>query len=416
MKSQRSKAEKPSGKWIKTPEGYRAFHPDPLPPVLEWTPRLVRALSDADQVLGRLAGEGRRLPNPHLLIRPFVQREAVYSSRIEGTQSTLGELLASEAGATVERSPEDLREVGNYVAALNHGMKRLDTLPLSIRLVTELHEKLMRGVRGDHATPGELRRSQNWIGPAACTLANATYVPPPPDVLMECLGAWERFLHDDSLPALVHAALAHSQFEAIHPFLDGNGRVGRLLITLLLHHRGVLPMPLLYLSAFFEATRRDYYSALLGVTERGAWEDWLLYFLNGVARQSEDALSRAQRLNRLLDQWRQQVSLDSSPAGLRLLDLLAVNPFITVRKAEEQLDVAYNTAAAALRLLAKRKIIVQVNDARRDRVFCAQALLDILEEPAQLTPQKSPGDNAIKAARKISSSYPACKNKAPGQK
>ena len=414
MKSQRSKAEKPSGKWIKTPEGYRAFHPDPLPPVLEWTPRLVRALSDADQVLGRLAGEGRRLPNPHLLIRPFVQREAVYSSRIEGTQSTLGELLASEAGATVERSPEDLREVGNCVAALNHGMKRLDTLPLSIRLVTELHEKLMRGVHGDHATPGELRRSQNWIGPAGCTLSNATYIPPPPDALMECLGAWERFLHDDSLPALVHAALAHSQFEAIHPFLDGNGRIGRLLITLILHHRGVLPMPLLYLSAFFEATRRDYYSALLGVTERGAWEDWLLYFLNGVARQSEDALSRAQRLNRLLDQWRKQIN--PSPVGLRLLDLLAVNPFITVRKAEEQLDVAYNTAAAALRLLAKRKIIVQVNDARRDRVFCAQALLDILEEPAQLTPQKSPGDNAIKAARKISSSYPACKNKAPGQK
>lgn len=371
---------------MKTPEGYRTFHPDALPPVVEWTPRLVRTLSEADQVLGRLAGEGRRLPNPHLLIRPFVQREAVYSSRIEGTQSTLGELLAAEAGATVERSPEDLREVGNYVAALNHGIKRLDTLPLSIRLVNELHEKLMHGVRGDHATPGELRRSQNWIGPAGCTLANATYVPPPPDIMMECLGEWETFLHDQSLPALVHAAMAHYQFEAIHPFLDGNGRVGRLLITLLLHHRGVLPMPLLYLSAFFEATRRDYYDALQGVTERSAWEEWLLYFLNGVARQSEDALSRAQRLNQLVDQWRQSISGDASPAALRLLDFLAVNPFMTVRKAEEKLGVAYNTAAAALRLLNKRHIIIQINDARRDRVFCAQALLDILEEPARLAP------------------------------
>jgi len=384
VKSQNAKVEKPSGKWIKTPEGYRAFHPAPLPPVLEWTPRLVRALSDADLVLGRLAGEGRRLPNPHLLIRPFVQREAVYSSRIEGTQSTLGELLAAEAGVAVERSPADLREVGNYVAALEHGIKRLETLPLSIRLVTELHEKLMRGVRGDHATPGELRRSQNWIGSPGCTLANATYVPPPPDALMECLGAWGKFLHDESLPALVHAALVHCQFEAIHPFLDGNGRVGRLLITLLLHHRGVLPMPLLYLSAFFEATRHDYYSALLGVTQRSAWEDWLLYFLNGVARQSEDVLSRAQRLNQLLDKWRHRIGQDKSPVALRLLDVLAVNPFITVRKAEEHLGVAYNTAAAALRLLSKRHIIKQMGDARRDRVFCAQALLDILEEPAVL--------------------------------
>ena len=340
------------------------------------------ALSDADQVLGRLAGEGRRLPNPHLLIRPFIQREAVYSSRIEGTQSTLGELLASEAGVAVERSPQDLREVGNYVAALNHGIKRIDTLPLSIRLVTELHEKLMRGVRGDHAPPGELRRSQNWIGPAGCTLATAAYVPPPPDILMECLGEWETFLHDRTMPALVHAALAHYQFEAIHPFLDGNGRVGRLLITLLLIERDVLPMPLLYLSAFFEATRRDYYDTLLGVTERSAWEEWLFYFLNGVARQSEDALSRAQRMNQLLDKWRERAK---SPVTARLLDLLAANPFITVRKAEEHLDVAYNTAAMAIRQLVQERVIEQKGDARRDRVFCAQALLDILEEPATLT-------------------------------
>ncbi len=387
MKRRPATGPKPSGRWIKARAGSRAFHPDPLPPKLTWTSTLVCALSDADQLLGRLAGEGRRLPNPHLLIRPFVRREAVFSSRIEGTQSTLGELLAAEAGAAVARRPEDLREVGNYVTALEHGIARLKTLPLSIRLVRELHEKLMTGVRGDHATPGELRRSQNWIGPPGSTLAQATYVPPPHDEMLDHLGEWEKFLHDESLPPLAQTALMHYQFEAIHPFLDGNGRVGRLLITLLLMQRGVLPLPLLYLSAFFEATRRDYYDSLRAVTERSAWEDWLIYFLNGVARQSEDALSRAERINRQLEKWRDNVSGVGSGVALRLLDLLAANPFVTVRKAEAQLDVAYNTAAAALLRLVRLRIVKQIGEARRDRVFCAQALLDILEEPARLRPE-----------------------------
>src|SRR5206468_8157121 len=264
----------PHGRRIRCPGGYRAYVPEPLPPRFEWSAGLAAALSAADRAIGRLAGEGRRLPNPHLLIRPFVRREAVLSSRIEGTQATLGELLAAEAGAAVERSPADLREVGNYVVALEHGIGRLRTLLLSLRLVRELHEKLMHGVRGESAIPGRFRRSQNWIGPPGSTLASATYVPPPPDQLMECLGPWETFLHDESLPPLVHAALVHSQFEAIHPFLDGNGRVGRLLITLLFIARSVLPSPLLYLSAWFEATRPEYYSRLLGVTERGEWEEW----------------------------------------------------------------------------------------------------------------------------------------------
>jgi Fic family protein len=380
-------APKASGRWIETLAGYRAFHPEPLPPALTWTPKLVRALSDADQLLGRLAGEGRRLPNPHLLIRPFVQREAVFSSRIEGTESTLGELLAAEAGAAVARSPEDLREVGNYVTALEHGVARLKTLPLSIRLVRELHEKLMTGVRGDHAMPGELRRSQNWLGPPGSTLAQATYVPPPHEEMLDYLGTWETFLHEETLPPLVQTALMHYQFEAIHPFLDGNGRVGRLLITLLLMQRGVLPLPLLYLSAFFEATRRDYYESLRAVTERSAWNDWLLYFFNGVARQSEDALSRAERINQQLDHWRESVSRTGSGVALRLLDLLGTNPFVTVRKAAAQLGVAYNTAAAALRRIVQLGILKQVGDARRDRVFCAQALLSILEEPPRLHPE-----------------------------
>ena len=247
-----------SGREIRTAEGYAAFIPDPLPPELVWTPRLVAVLSDADRAIGQLAGEGRRLPNPHLLIRPFIRREAVLSSRIEGTQATLGEVLAAEAGAT-ERSPVDLREVANYVDALEYGIGRLDTLPLSLRLGRELHARLLRQVRGGHATPGEFRRSQNWIGPPGCTLATASYLPPPPAEMMGALGAWEDFLHQSTLPPLVQIALAHYQFEAIHPFLDGNGRVGRLLITLFLVERAILPAPLLYLSAFFEITRRDYY-------------------------------------------------------------------------------------------------------------------------------------------------------------
>jgi Fic family protein len=372
------------GREIRAAGGHKAFVPDPLPPVLVWSPELVRALSDADRLIGRLAGEGGGLPNPHLLLRPFVRREAVLSSRIEGTQATLGELLAAEAGAKVERSPADLREVGNYVAALEHGIRRLKKLPLSLRLVRELHKKLMTGVRGEHATPGEFRHSQNWIGAPGSTLANATYVPPPPEELMRCLGEWEIFLHDRALPPLVQVALVHYQFEAIHPFLDGNGRVGRLLITLFLVERDILPTPLLYLSAFFEATRRDYYDGLLGVSRRGAWQDWLAYFLNGVARQAEDALSRAERINKLIAKWRVQVAGASSRLPLLLLDRVAANPFLTVKRVAEEFDTAFTTAQRAVARLEALSIVKQVSQAKRDKVYCAKAILDILEEPARL--------------------------------
>jgi Fic family protein len=376
-----------SGRWVTTLEGYRAFHPNPLPPALEWTPALAVALADASMLVGRLAGEGRRLPNPHVLIRPFIRREAVLSSRIEGTQATLGELLASEAGAAVERSPDDLREVGNYIVALEHGLGRLQALPMSLRLVRELHEKLMTGVRGGYATPGEFRRSQNWIGRPGETLAQAGYVPPPPEALSEQLAAWERFLHERMLPPLVHVALAHYQFEAIHPFVDGNGRVGRLLITLQLCERNVLPAPLLYLSAFFEATRSDYYEGLRAVSEQGNWEGWVRYFLNGVARQAEDALSRSERINGLLAAWKARLSGEpGARVALLMLDMLAGNPFLTPRGAEAKLDVAYNTVMRAVERLERMAVLQKLGDGRRDRVYCAKAVLDILEEPARLVP------------------------------
>ena len=371
----------PHGRFVDCPGDYRAFVPAPPPPSLSWDEPLTLGLSAADRAIGRLAGEGRRLPNPHLLIRPFVRKEAVLSSRIEGTQATLGELLAAEAGAAVDRSPDDLREVGNYVTALEYGLERLATLPLSLRLVRELHERLMRGVRGDVATPGEFRRSQNWIGPPGCTVDEASYVPPPPAELMSCLDAWERFLHEQSLPPLVHAAIAHAHFEAIHPFLDGNGRVGRLLITLLLVGRGVLPSPLLCLSAYFESTRDAYYAHLLGLTERGEWEEWLTYFLRGVELHSEDAVERIERLDDLLAGWRRGLAAARSRLPERALDLFAENPFWTVRGVAERLGVAFTTAQRGIERLEASGIVTRVGEGRRNRVYCAEAVLNILEQP-----------------------------------
>ena len=384
MPSRPRAPRQPHGRWIRCPGGYSAFVPKPLPPPIEWNARLAAALSRADLAIGRLGGEGGRLPNPHLIIRPFIRREAVLSSRIEGTQATLGELLAAEAGAVVERSPDELREVANYVVALEHGVARIASLPLSLRLVRELHATLMRGVRGEAASAGQFRRTQNWIGPPGCTLADATFVPAPPDRLLECLGSWELFLHDETLPPLVHAALVHSQFEAIHPFLDGNGRVGRLLTSLLLVARGVLPSPLLYVSAFFEATRSEYYARLLAVTKRGEWEEWLNYFLGGVAGQAEDVLDRIQRISALLAEWHRRLAEAPSRVPERALDLFVENPFWTVGRLAQRLGVAFTTAQRAVDRLEAAGIATLVSEAKRNRVYCARAILDILEEPPRL--------------------------------
>lgn len=375
--------KKPSGKFVKC-AGYEAFVPAPLPPETTWSPALIRSLSDAAQLIGRLSGEGKQLPNPHLLIRPFVKQEAVLSSRIEGTQATLGELLANEAGAYVNRSPDDLKEVSNYVKALDYGIKRLKTLPLSLRLVREIHEKLMEGVRGDHATPGQFRKSQNWIGPAGCTLQNASYIPPSPEVLMECLGQWENFLHVTDVPPLIQAGLLHYQFEAIHPFLDGNGRIGRLLIILFLMERNILTTPMLYLSAFFEATRSEYYGRLSAVSQNSEWELWLEYFLNGIARMSEDVLSRAERINGLIQTWREKTAGQKPKVLSEAIGLLAENPFWTIKKMAQRLDVAFTTAQRVIDVLAENHIISQTDNAQRDRLFCAKAIMAILDEPPRI--------------------------------
>jgi Fic family protein len=376
--------QSPAGQIVKSPKGYNAFVPNSLPPKLAWDVSVVNALSRADFLLGKLAREGSRLPNPHLLMRPFIMREAVLSSKIEGTQATLGEILAANAGANVKQNPDDLQEVQNYIKALDYGLKRLEELPLSLRLIKEIHEQLMQGVRGFHATPGEFRRSQNWIGSPGCTLNTAKFVPPPPDNLMDCLGNLEKFLHDRQLPPLIHIALCHYQFEAIHPFLDGNGRVGRLLITLLLVEQRMLPSPLLYLSAFFEATRDEYYKQLYNVSSKGTWYEWFIYFFNGVAVQSEDVLSRAERINELLNQWKIEVASSGSQVPMNLVQHFAVNPYFTTNKIATELGIAYSTAQRAIQKLEAIGIIKKTNDNKRDKVYCATQILDILEEPTKI--------------------------------
>lgn len=374
----------PAGQIIKSQSGYTAFVPNPLPPKIQWNTQVVNALSRADYLLGKLAREGSKLPNPHLLIRPFIAREAVLSSKIEGTQATLGEILAASAGINVQRNPDDLQEVQNYIAALDYAIRRLNDFPLSLRLIKEIHHNLMQGVRGSHATPGEFRRSQNWIGAPGCTLNTAKFVPPSPDHLMDCLGDFEKFLHARQLPPLIHAAFCHYQFEAIHPFLDGNGRIGRLLIMLLLIEQKMLPSPILYLSAFFEATRDEYYRQLYNVSSKGTWNEWLIYFLNGIAMQTEDVLSRAERINDLLSKWKIQVASNTSNIPILIVEHFAVNPYLTINKIAEEFKIAYSTAQRGIQKLEESKIIKQISSGKRDKVYCATEILAILEEPTKI--------------------------------
>ena len=370
-----------AGRVVRTPGGYAAFVPAPLPPEIDYGKALVLALSRADAALSELSVAGEQLPNPHLLIAPYLRQEAVLSSRIEGTRTTLSELLMDEvAAAPPERDPADLREVRNYIDALEYGLARLDELPLSLRFVRELHERLMRGVRGAHTTPGEFRRSQNWIGSPGSTLATATYVPPPVDEMMRALADWELFLHDrTSLPDLVQCALMHEQFEAIHPFLDGNGRVGRLLITLFLSERGRLTQPLLYLSAYIEAHRSEYYDALLRVRTDGDWRGWLLFFFTGVRETAVRAASQARELTRMREAYRQKAT--GRPKALALVDEVLGAPYITVAEAQRLLGVTNPTARAAVETLVQIGLLEVVGDRKWRRLYVARPVMDVLRAP-----------------------------------
>ena len=299
--------------------------------------------------------------------------------------SILTNVSAMVALQSLNKTNTDLQEVQNYIKALDYGIKRLQELPLSLRLIKEIHGFLMQGARASHATPGEFRRTQNWIGSPGCTLNAAKFVPVPPNHLMDALSELESFLHNRQLPPLIHIALCHYQFEAIHPFLDGNGRVGRLLITLLLIEQKMLTSPLLYLSAFFEATRDEYYRQLYNVSRDGTWCDWLVYFLNGVAVQSEDVLSRAERINELLQAWKIMVASSGSSVAVNIVERLAINPYVTINKIAEDLGVAYSTAQRGIQKLEAANIIQKTADNKRDKVYCANAILNILEEPTRIS-------------------------------
>lgn len=373
-----------SGRLIHTTQGYWAFVPNPLPPPLKWTPLLVAHLSDADRALGELAGMGRSLLNPHLLVRPLIRREAVLSSRIEGTRASLEDVLAYETKqmALFERDT-DVAEVYKYVLALEYGLKRLEKLPISLRLIREIHARLMEGVRGENLTPGEFRRSQNWIGPPGSMLETATYVPPPVDEMTRALDALEGFLYQPlDLPPLARLGLIHYQFEAIHPFLDGNGRVGRLLISLLLCAWQMLPQPLLYLSAYFEASRQAYYDRLRDVSEGGAWEAWLNYFLVGVASQSRDAAARIRGLQDLRETYRARFQRGRGAARLlQLVDLLFANPVVTVRQVQGALRVDFPAAQRYVNQLVKGELLREITGRARNRVFRADEIIAVIEQP-----------------------------------
>ena len=372
------------GEVFKTLQGYLAFIPAPLPPDVTWSNTMLAALSKADRSLVHLAEAGHSFPVPHVVVRPFVRKEAVLSSQIEGTHTSFEELLSYEAGQlSLFNDLEDAREVHNYVRALDYGLERLKTLPLSMRLIREIHAILMQGVRGESMNPGEMRRSQNWIGRPGATLDEARYVPPPVNAMHDCLSDLEHYIHQDSeLPPLLRIGMIHYQFEAIHPFLDGNGRIGRLLITFLLVGWELLSQPLLYLSNFIEYNRQEYYDRLLLVSQKGEWEAWLLFFLEGVRSQAEDANQRITRLQALRLKYREQFATDRSREKLeRMVDYLISSPITSISQAQESLEMgSYTTIQRYIEKLAALGIVREATGKSRNRIYRADQILKVLEE------------------------------------
>lgn len=364
-----------AGRYIRQPTGYRAFMPAPLPPdppvVLDG--ELHTLLSDADRALGRLDGSIQTLPNPDLFVAMYVRKEAVLSSQIEGTQSSLHDVLRAEARILSPEAPDDVDEIFNYINAMRHGLERLTSLPVSVRLIREIHAELLRGGRGHNLTPGQLRTTQNWIGPQGCTLNEATFVPPPPQELARLLGELETFLHENQrLPVLIAIGLAHAQFETIHPFLDGNGRVGRLLITFLLCEKTILSRPVLYLSWYFKAHRQDYYDHLQAVRDQGTWEDWLAFFLRGVFLVSQQASETARRILLLREEHRQAItdSLGGSAAnGHRALEHLYQQPIVTVKQVQDWIGTTYPAANNLVRRMVELGILHEMTGYKRNRRF-----------------------------------------------
>jgi Fic family protein len=382
-----------AGQFITQPSGYRAFVPAPLPPEppIDFDDELLALLSKADVGLGRLDGVVKVIPDPDFFVGMYVRREAVLSSQIEGTQSTLEDLLEVELEPGYRGRYGDVGDIVNYIAAMNHGLSRLDELPLSLRLIREIHAQLLRDGRGAQATPGEFRTTQNWIGPAGAPLQHATFVPPPVPEMTQALHDFERFLHADvGGPLLVRVGLAHAQFETIHPFLDGNGRVGRLLITFLLVHESILRAPLLYLSYYFKLHRAEYYDRLMAVRLRGDWEGWLRFFLRGVAETSEEATDTAERIFALRESNRTQVMEEAGTNGLKLLSVLFQRPLVNVNLVADVVDVTFPTANRLVGKFEELGILREVTGQRRSRMFRYEPYLRLFDEPAPPAEQQVP--------------------------
>ena len=379
------KAHERAGHYARQASDYAAFIPAALPPSppVAMDAELWRLLSDADRALGRLDGVTQILPDTGLFVLMYIRKEALYSSQIEGTQASLDEIVAFEDSINQAENPEDVEEVVNYIRAINHGLQRLATLPVSLRLIREIHAELMQGARGQHKSPGEFRASQNWIGPKGSTPSNAAFVPPPPHELMQHLGALENFIHSgNDLPELIQIGMAHAQFETIHPFLDGNGRLGRLLITLLLCEKKILKEPALYLSHFFKRYRSEYYQRLQDVREKGDWENWLKFFLRGVGEVAEEAARVASLITAQREEHRRLVlaSLASTQAAsaLRLIEHLHRNPVVSVSKAAEIVERTYVSANSLLLKLAGLGLLEEFTGGGRNRLYRYAPYLNLL--------------------------------------
>lgn len=370
------------GKLVRTLEGDWGFVPDPLPPTIELDLKLVNLLTHAERSIGELSGIGKRLPNPHLLIGPFLSREAILSSRIEGTHATAKELALFEAEIPDGPKNQDVQEVANYVAAMKYGLAHLKELPVCLRLIKDLHRVLLDGVRGEEHTPGEFRKRQNLIGKKGQNAAQARFVPAPVHEMDQCLNDLEKYIgQPNDLPVLIQMALIHYQFETIHPFMDGNGRIGRLLTSLLMCERGCLSQPLLYLSAYLENHRELYMNSLLQVSQRGAWYEWISFFIQGVAEQAKDAITRTNKLCSLWDSYRERMqSARSSALSLKLVDTLFEYPVTTVPQATHRLNVTPHSAQNNIEKLQAEGILKEVTGKQRNRIYLAPEIIKIIEE------------------------------------
>lgn len=371
-----------SGQYVKQEAGYKAFIPVALPPdpPIAMDAELVHLLSNADRSLGRLDGATSILPNPGLFVAMYIRQEAVLSSQIEGTQSTLEDVLQFEIDARGQEHPRDVAEVINYVNAIDYGLRQLQEMPLDLQLIKEIHGKLLEGVRGSDRTPGDFRKTQNWIGDRGCNIVTASFVPPPIPEMHSSLHDLEKFLHNPvSFPVLIQCGLAHAQFETIHPFLDGNGRVGRLLITLLLCERGVLQSPLLYLSHYLKRNRTEYYDRLMNIRTNGDWEGWLKFFLRGIDDVSQAATKTARSILNLREEHRQTIGqkLGGSAYGLRLLDFLFERPIVNNRLVENNLQCAYVTASKTVEQFVKLGFLKEITGWQRNRLYRYEPYLNL---------------------------------------